>query len=41
MHTNMLLDEIKVCDVLVIKEVLFSCDRDNTASAWLIQKCGG
>lgn len=30
MHTNMLLDEIKVCDVLVIKEVLFSCDRDNT-----------
>ena len=32
---------LKVCDVIGIKEVLVSCDKDNMASAGVIKNCGG
>lgn len=39
--TNMLSDALIVCDTMDIKEVLISCDKENAASAKVIQKCGG
>ena len=39
--TQMLTAALKVCDVIGIKEVLVSCDKDNPASARVIKNCGG
>ena len=39
--TEMLRAALKVCDVIGIKEVLVSCDKDNIASAGVIKNCGG
>ena len=39
--TEMLSAALKVCDVIGIKEVLVSCDKDNIASASVIKNCGG
>ncbi len=39
--TEMLAAALKVCDVLGIKEVLVSCDKNNPASAGVIKNCGG
>jgi predicted acetyltransferase len=37
----MLAAALKVCDVIGIKEVLVSCDKNNPASAGVIRNCGG
>ena len=39
--TNMLAAALTVCDVIGIKEVLVSCDKNNPASAGVIKNCGG
>ena len=39
--TEMLAAALKVCDVIGIKEVLVSCDKNNPASAGVIRNCGG
>lgn len=39
--TNMLSDALAVCDTIGINEVLVSCDKENIASAKVIQNCGG
>ena len=39
--TEMLAEALKVCDVIGIKEVLISCDKNNPASAGVIRNCGG
>ena len=39
--TQLLNAAMKVCDVIGIKEVLVSCDRENIASAGVIRNCGG
>ena len=39
--TQLLVAAMKVCDVIGIKEVLVSCDRENIASAGVIRNCGG
>jgi len=39
--TEMLAAALKVCDVIGIKEVLVSCDKNNSASAGVIKNCGG
>ena len=39
--TQMLTAALGVCDVLGIREVLVSCDKDNPASAGVIRNCGG
>ena len=39
--TEMLRAALKVCDVIGIKEVLVSCDKENIASAGVIKNCGG
>ena len=39
--TRMLKAALKVCDVIGIKEVLVSCDKENIASAGVIRNCGG
>ena len=39
--TEMLKAALKVCDVIGIREVLVSCDKENAASAGVIKNCGG
>ena len=39
--TQMLATGLKVCDVIGIKEILVSCDKNNPASAGVIKNCGG
>ena len=39
--TQMLAAGLKVCDVIGIKEILVSCDKNNPASAGVIKNCGG
>lgn len=39
--THLLLEALKVCDQIGIKQVIVSCDKDNPASAGVIKKCQG
>lgn len=39
--SNMLLEGLKTCKTIGIKEVFISCDKENKASARVIIKCGG
>ena len=39
--TEMLSEALRVYDVIGIKEVLVSCDKNNPASAGVIKNCGG
>ena len=39
--TQMLTAALKICDVIGIKKVLVSCDKENIASAGVIRNCGG
>ena len=39
--TDMLAEGIKVCERIGIRDVLVSCDKENLASAAVIQNCGG
>lgn len=39
--TRMLMEALKVCEKIGIKEVLVSCDKMNPASAQVIQNCNG
>lgn len=39
--TEMLTAALKVYDVIGVKEVLISCDKNNSASAGVIKNCGG
>lgn len=39
--TRMLSSALEVCNTIGIKEVLVSCDKENIASAKVIQNCGG
>jgi len=39
--TDMLAAALRVYDVIGIKEVLVSCDKNNSASAGVIRNCGG
>lgn len=39
--TRLLQEALKVCGVIGIGEVLVSCDKENVASALVIQNCGG
>ena len=39
--TQMLSAALHVCDVIGIREILVSCDKDNLASSGVIKNCGG